>query len=525
MLAWALPAWLGGRPKKRSKRASAELRLAAVERRMRRVQARYDAAQTNGDNQRHWAMADGLSARTANSLGIRSILRQRSRYECSNNSYAAGMLLTLANDMVGTGPRLQLDLGRGRQKACRRIEQEFAAWCRAVKLPQKLRTMRISRARDGEVFAVLTNNPALATPVKLDFKLVEADQVTSPQLSEADPLRIDGIRFDEHGNPTAYEILPYHPGDMIAEPNWQPEEHAAANVIHWFRVDRPGQLRGVPEITPALPLFAQLRRYTLAVIAAAETAADLAAVLSTDAAGNEDDDAEAPDAYAEIDIEKRTMLTLPGGYTMQQFKAEQPTTTYGDFKNQILNEIARCLNMPFNVAAGNSAGYNYSSGRLDHQIYFRSIGIDQADCESDVLDRLFAAWLDEAALIPGLIPAGLGPFYLWRHTWAWDPAEDLDPVKTAQARLINLASGMTSFDAEFAAKGLDRETEMSRMAESLGITLPEYQGLLRQKILGDVSAVVLQQEQDNTVNARLRRRVRRLSAMFSKASKAAGSAA
>ncbi len=57
-------------------------------------------------------------------------------------------------------------------------------------------------------------------------------------------------------------------------------------MIHYFRADRPGQSRGIPEITPALPLFAQLRRYTLAVLAAAETAADFAAVLYTDAPAN-----------------------------------------------------------------------------------------------------------------------------------------------------------------------------------------------------------------------------------------------
>jgi ABC-type branched-subunit amino acid transport system ATPase component len=28
---------------------------------------------------------------------------------------------------------------------------------------------------------------------------------------------------------------------------------------------------------------------------------------------------------------------------------------------------------PFNVAAGNSSGYNYASGRLDHQTYFKAI--------------------------------------------------------------------------------------------------------------------------------------------------------
>ncbi len=55
------------------------------------------------------------------------------------------------------------------------------------------------------------------------------------------------------------------------------------------------------------------------------------------------------------------------GWKIGQVRAEQPTTAYGDFKHEIINEIARPLQMPFNVAAGNSSGYNYVSGRLDHQ--------------------------------------------------------------------------------------------------------------------------------------------------------------
>jgi hypothetical protein len=37
--------------------------------------------------------------------------------------------------------------------------------------------------------------------------------------------------------------------------------------------------------------------------------------------------------------------------------------------------------MPFNVAAGNSSGYNYASGRLDHQTYFKAIRVEQAQLE------------------------------------------------------------------------------------------------------------------------------------------------
>jgi len=71
-------------------------------------------------------------------------------------------------------------------------------------------------------------------------------------------------------------------------------------------------------------------------------------------------------------------MTMPFGWKISQVKAEQPTTVYGDFKHEVINEIARCLNMPFNIAAGNSSGYNYASGRLDHQAFFKAIRIDQA---------------------------------------------------------------------------------------------------------------------------------------------------
>ena len=85
-------------------------------------------------------------------------------------------------------------------------------------------------------------------------------------------------------------------------------------------------------------------------------------------------------------LHRLVATVLPGGWKLGQITAEQPATTYGEFKKEILNEIARCLNMPFNVAAGNSAGYNYASGRLDHQTYFKTVRVDQAHIESCILD-------------------------------------------------------------------------------------------------------------------------------------------
>ena len=72
------------------------------------IRARFDAAQTTKDNARHWAAAEFLSADAEADSSVRRILRTRARYEVQNNSYARGIVSTLANDTVGTGPRLQM---------------------------------------------------------------------------------------------------------------------------------------------------------------------------------------------------------------------------------------------------------------------------------------------------------------------------------------------------------------------------------------------------------------------------------
>lgn len=433
---------------------------------LRVVRARYDAASTSDDNRRHWAHADGLSANAANSPEVRRVLRNRARYEVANNSYARGIVLTLAHDVVGTGARLQLLTDDA--EANSRIEREFMAWSKAVGLAEKLRTMRMARAEDGEAFALLTSNPRLATRVKLDLKLIEADQVTTPDPRQLDG-PIDGIVFDGAGNPVEYHVLKRHPGDgrFALAATLDYDRLPAEAVLHWFRADRPGQARGIPDILPALPLFAQLRRFTLAVLAAAETAADFAGILYTDAPAHGEADAAEP--FEPIELEKRALLTMPGGWKMSQLEAEQPATTYAEFKHEILNEIARCLNMPYNIAAANSSGYNYASGRLDHQTYFKAIRVEQTHLEAVVLDRLLSAWLDEAVLIPDLLPAGLPPIADWPHQWFWDGHEHVDPAKEAMAQATRLAHHTTTLADEYARRGLDWETQLRQRAKELAL--------------------------------------------------------
>lgn len=431
--------------------------------------ARFDAAQTTKDNARHWSAAEFLSADAEADSNVRKILRTRARYEVQNNSYARGIVKTLADDTVGTGPRLQMLLEDEAKN--RLVEHDFAEWAKRIRLAAKLRTIRMARCQDGEAFAVLAQNPRLSTNVTLDIQLIEADRVTDDEMN-ADGRSVDGITFDSFGNPVSYNVLKAHPGGT-ASFGTDSVTVKAENMIHVFRQDRPEQHRGIPEITSALPLFAHLRRFTLAVVSAAEAAADFAGVLYTDAPAN--GEADAVEAMDTIQLERNMLLTMPGGWKMSQVDPKQPVTTYGEFKHEILNEIARCLSMPYNIAAGNSSGYNYASGRLDHQTYYKSLKVDRAFIEEAVLDRILERWLREWTLANRTTLDVCD----CRHTWFWDGHEHVDPSKEATAQEKRLKNHTTTLASEYAKQGKDWESELRQRAkekelmDELGLTVEE----------------------------------------------------
>lgn len=425
------------------------------------ARARFEAAE-KGDDYKHWSGADAFAADAALSPEKRRVLRNRARHERVNNSYLAGISATLAGDLIGTGPRLQLDIGD--TDAAREVEAAFYDWGTLIDLPAKLRTMREALVVDGEAFAMMTNNPRLPG-VQLDLRLIEAEMVATPtelmrQTLTPEGNTVDGLEFDQVGNVIAYQVLTFHPGSNYRINNLQYSRVPAAAMVHWYRRIRPGQNRGMPEVAPALRLFGQLRRYTEAVIAAAETAADFAAFIHSNSPAAEVDEV---DAFAELEIRKRSMVTLPEGWDISQLKAEQPTSTYKDFKREILNEIARCLQLPFNVAALDSSSYNYASGRMDHQVYAMNQRVDRDHLERICLDRVFAAWVNEASLA-GVIPDNLPPFSEWNWAWVWDGKDHVDPAKEANASETRLRTLTTSLASEYARQGKRWDVELRQIA-------------------------------------------------------------
>ncbi len=436
--------------------------------RYERIRAKYDAAVTDPTNSRHWANADHLSAVGANNLQVRQTLRSRSRYECQNNCHARGVTLTVANDIIGVGSRLQVL--NDDEAFCSAIEQPWCEWTEEIGLDQTVHTMILANVVDGEGPGMLTNNASLDCPVKLDVRDFESDLLTSPfNVMQRFNMQVDGILFDEFGDPRSYHVLKTHPGDTSFFTTVEAEymEVDAKHILHLFRVDRPGQRRGIPWTTPALPIFSQLRRFDLATLAAAEIAADFALFIHTSAPSDGGAPDGAPKAWSVSNIDKGMLTCLPDGFEVSQVKPEQPTTGHSEFTKGLLRQAYAAMGIPYNVGSADFEGDSYAGGRMGLQVYQRAIKVHRQNINAQIYNRIFTAWFNEASKIPGYLqtPYGMRAQDIQR-TWHYQPFGHVDPSKEANADQINLMNFTATLAELCAENGQDwRKVIRQRAAE------------------------------------------------------------
>jgi lambda family phage portal protein len=418
------------------------------------IRARYDNALTTDENQRNWGLTDILSAKSANSFQVRRTLRTRSRYELANNPYLFGICNANADDLIDTGPTLQVlsdDEAYNRQ-----VETAWNEWADEVLFLEKLRTCKLANTVDGEGILVLKTVEELYHSVKLYPVDVEADQMTSPEPKNLSLLWVDGLTLHPvTGRPVSYQILEHHPGDFYFR-DFNPlkvKTVPARFIIHWFRKFRPGQVRGIPVFTSALDLFGELRAYRKAVLQKAQVAANLTAVLETEAPGD-GSGADTREPFDTIPIDRGTMTTLPGGNKLKQYETGEPSTTYDQFQEKCLGEACRPLNYPLNRALGTSQKFNFSSAKLDHIDYRSSLRVERRQCEVTVLNPIFAAWLEEAIRVPKLLPSG-ATLAGTPHEWHWPGFPTLDAAADVKADIMQVNAGTMTWREFWASRGYD----------------------------------------------------------------------
>lgn len=451
--------------------------------------ARFDNAMTSQDNSQLWALSDGMSVDASANYMVRRTLRMRCRYAYHNNPFVMGAANRLGKFVIGSGPKLHMATG---DKAIdEKIETSFNRWSDRIELPRKLRVSRTSRFYNGEGFGLLRTNPKVKHPVKLDVFEIEADQVTSPffgLMPVAYPDQVfDGLVLDPWGNRETYHVLRQHPGAFGAflTMGYEFDAWPAQYVLHDYSRMRPAQRRGIPEATPALDLFEEARRYRRAVLAAAETAADHAGFIKTDAPADGADitaDTGFGTSTDYVDIKRRQMGVLPAGWDAFQMKAEQPVGTYDTYMLSLMMEASQVLDMPLFILTGDARLANMSSAYVATQSFIKSVNTDRQEYAT-LLDQILDEWIPEARAA-GVIPRELESDP--PHSWRWDRvATHADPQKMAQAQNQRLKNGTRSPSLECADDGLEFEEVAERAAADFGVDVDEYRAALFQSVFAE----------------------------------------
>jgi capsid protein len=441
-----------------------------------RIEARYDNARSDHENDRRWGNSDYLSAKAANSYQVRKLLRMRSRYELASGPFLFGIATDNADDLIDTGPTLALTTpSKTLNKA---IEEAWRDYYQEIDFTGKLKTAKLAKTIDGEGFNVFKTAESLENPVKLYPCDIEADQVTSLMPSDMIALWLDGVILDPvTGQPAKYTVLDHHPGDFFFSDlnslKWK--DIPARNVIHWFDKFRPGQVRGLPTFTPSLDLFTDLRTFRKSTVDAGTKAAQMGAIVLEQAGGvgppasiDDDGDDGEWEPWDHVDIHMGQMTTVPAGLTMKSLQSNHPATTYGMFQLACLGEACRPLSYPLNLALGSSREFNFSSSKIDHINYRNGLLIERAECEKHCVEKLFRAWFDEAKLIPGYLPEECrGMARPPKHEWHWPGFAPLDPVADAQADHDRIAHGTLTWQQFWAARGHDWREMFKQQFEEL----------------------------------------------------------
>ena len=448
-------------------------------------------------NSNHFAGATNADINALIGSSLETV-RNRAIHEITNNGYAAGIAGTFATFVVGSGPRLQVNSDD--TEFAEFVEAEFPAWAEQADIEGKLSLADMldlgvrQLCSCGEILATEQSEPD-DPRVQLRYRFLEPHRLADPWSLIGSEQVHNGIEVNDAGKPTTYYIHKAHPG---TSKNWSKvgeyDKVPADQVVHVYRYDRAEADRGFPWLMPSIDVFAKLRRWTLAVIDAAETAANLALFMTTSSETVTAEEVESADLF---EVERNMMMTLPAHWKPEQLDAKYPPSSYKEVKAELIGEAARPVHMPTNIALANSAGYNYASGRLDHQAYFRYIRLVQNWLSRRLLNRVLARWLDEALRIPGYVPgnrarrigrprmrmlttgrqaergavpmarldfAGQPAQLVARDliAWYWPGFEHVDPLKEANAQDTKLRNGATNLIDEDAREGRDWEQQMRK---------------------------------------------------------------
>lgn len=447
---------------------------------LHRIRARRYEAATSGRRTEGWRASSGSA--TTSTRGALSILRGRARDLVENNRYASRGVRVIGNDLIGTGIR-----------AAPLIEDEAAAddlmelWESWAEDPEEVDADGLHDLYGLQLLAMRACAESGEVLIRRRFRRIEDGRVIPMQLQiiEADHLDnskdtlgvkggqriVQGVQFNRFGRREGYWLYPDHPGDAF--PSLESRFVPASEVIHLYRVDRPGQVRGVTWLAAAMLTLRDFDEFQDAEIWRKKIASCFTAFVHDIDAGV---DLAAAKEQAAEDLEPGMIEYLSPGKTVTM--GTPPSVEgYKEFADVTLRSIAASLGVTYESLTSDLRGVSFTSGRMGRLNVHADVEQTRGTMVIPRFCRRVWRWFLEAGFAAGnrrLLEIGPGV----RADWTPSRREVLDPGKEVAAIKQRVRSGFCSLTEAMREQGhtnpkksLQRLAADKGLVEELGLTL------------------------------------------------------
>jgi lambda family phage portal protein len=442
---------------------------------LRRLQAKAAAAELmrafdGASNDRRlsgWRASS--SGPNAENDGALERLRYRARDLARNNKTVASAALHFQGQTVGTGvsPRAIDSRKTVRQKA-------NDAWARFVDTcdpegQQDFNGLLSATARalfvDGECLHRWRGDRDGRPWAQI--RILECDHLDDsrgavPAASAAASTSYQGIEFDDYGGRAAYWLFPVHPGETnVLRIPGQSQRIAAADVDHYFHVARPGQIRGVSWLAPAIVSLRGIDDVIEATIWRKRIEACIGLMVRTPEAQG----AAPVIGQQKSDDRGRIEETLAPGKILRFGPGEEastldPSTSDDtvDFVRSQLYAFCATTGVPYHAITGDVSQANYSSLRAATLAGYVLLDMIQWLV---IAPRVKAAWrrvMESEAYVTGDRRLKTVRCELSMPVRPW-----VDPVKEISAKIMEIRAGLQSMPDALAERGLNWEEHLAEL--------------------------------------------------------------
>lgn len=399
-------------------------------------------------------------------------LRDRSHALVRDNPYAARALNEFADIAVGTGITARASGADEGEVA--RINTAWANWIEDCDADGQLDLYGLQGLaaktvfESGECLVRLRqrrNGDGHAVPLQL--QLLEPDYLDHNKtgLTQTGYI-IQGVEFDAIGRRVAYWLYPGHPGDVIRQTRRGSAASApvpAEDILHVYRKTRPGQVRGVPWLSPVMVLLHDLDGYEDAELMRKRVEACFVAFVS------QPEGMEGPTlAPSTVDeagrkveqVEPGQIKYLTPGASVS-FGSPHSQGGYREYVRARQGTIAAALSMMAPQLTGDYSEINYTSFKAGFLAFramietFRWACFVPMFCEP-IWRRFHFTWLTvqgrevEKAPPANWTPPGFG---------------SVEPYRDAMAALTYIRSGIRTLPQAIAEQGYDPASQLREIAE------------------------------------------------------------